>query len=224
MTQDRDWTKKDLQAKTGELKQAQTETAEVKATVATLKTSLDQKTKEAEDAATRATTAEQQLTDTKKQLASAKEAAEKLQETAEAPAVKNAEEISKKVEALGAENKVLGEQMLAMRQSNQQLAASFKGTEHACTLRGRVAVANDLWNFIVVNLGSVEHVKPNTEFLVYRDSMFIAKAKVTVIRPTSSVAELVEQAHGFTKVTPRVGDVAHSGKDVTCASSSRGCC
>ena len=135
-----------------------------------------------------------------------------MQETAEAPAVKNAEEISKKVEALGAENKVLGEQMLAMRQSNQQLAASLEKERSTPSRRGRVAVANDLWNFIVVNLGSVEHVKPNTEFLVYRDSMFIAKAKVTVIRPTSSVAELVEQAHGFTKVTPRVGDVVIPGK------------
>ncbi len=42
-----------------------------------------------------------------------------------------------------------------------------------------------------MDIGKDQRVQPNTEYLVYRDSSLIAKAKVTTVYPNSSVADLI---------------------------------
>ena len=116
----------------------------------------------------------------------------------------NVEEITKKLEEITAANKSLGEKVAALTTENGIIAKKLEeATTTPADLRGRVAMAKGQWNFLIMDIGKDQRVQPNTEYLVYRDSSLVAKAKVSTVYPNSSVADLVPV---FTKTMPREGD------------------
>ena len=213
LTVDRDKTRtdltqsrKDLDDRSAQLKKSQNETVEVKANLEATNVKLGDKTKQVDDLTGRVTAAEQGATDAKAKLAAAEKDRDQFRSELDKPEFKNAKKTAEDLETMKSENKVLGEQVASARTEADQLKKDLEEERRTpIGVRGRVVVAQDNWSFVVLNVGNAEHVRANTEFLVYRDSKLIAKARVTTVRPTTCVAELVP---GFTKSLPRVGDFA----------------
>lgn len=102
------------------------------------------------------------------------------------------------------ENKILGKQLLVMRDENQMLKQKVE--ELSTTppnLRGRVAAVQDSWGFVVLDLGQAQHVTSKAQFVVYRDSKVIGKVQVLSVGSTTSIAEILPE---FQRSEPRVGD------------------
>jgi septal ring factor EnvC (AmiA/AmiB activator) len=199
-------TRKDLDTRTAQLKQSQNETVEVKANLDATKVTLEAKSKQVDDLTTRTAAAEQQATDAKTKLAAADKKVEELAAELDKPEFKNAKKTAEDLENMKSENKVLGEQLASEKAKTVQLAKDLEEERRTpLGVRGKVVVSKDDWGFVVLNVGNAEHVRANTNFLLYRDSKLVAKARVTLVRPTTCVAELVS---GFTKFMPRAGDSA----------------
>lgn len=115
------------------------------------------------------------------------------------------EEVVAKVTAMFEENKLLSEQLTKMRGENEVMAAKI--VELSTTpigLRGTVAVAQDSWNFVVLDVGHDHRVQPKSQFLIYRDTKLVAKAEVIAVGPTTSVAEILPD---YRRSSPRAGDL-----------------
>ncbi|MFZ4115576.1 MAG: hypothetical protein ACOYK6_02490 [Chthoniobacterales bacterium] len=80
---------------------------------------------------------------------------------------------------------------------SKEVGASFQ--------EGKVVAINTTWNFVVINLGSQEGMVAGTEISIKRSNQLIAKAKVTSVEASTSVADLVMSslAEG---TTVQVGD------------------
>jgi len=106
--------------------------------------------------------------------------------------------------ALSDENKILGKQLLIMRDDNQALKQKVE--ELSTTppnLRGRVAAVQDNWGFVVLDIGRTQHVTSNAQFVVYRDSKMIGKVQVLSVGANTSVAQILPE---FDRTNFRVGD------------------
>jgi chromosome segregation ATPase len=197
-------TQSELATTTGQLKQTQNDLAAAKANLEAKDIELGQRRSEIEDLGRAKAAAEQEVAGLKAKVEqSAKEMAA-LQEKLGSIDVGSIEELSKKVEAMASENKVLGEKVVALTSEKEMLAKKLEeATTSPADLRGRVALAKSQWNFLIMDIGKEQRVQPNSEFLVYRDTSLVAKARVTTVYPNSSVADMVP---GFTKSVPREGD------------------
>ncbi|HIE11305.1 MAG TPA: hypothetical protein EYP62_06785 [Kiritimatiellae bacterium] len=58
-------------------------------------------------------------------------------------------------------------------------------------LSGNVLIVNRPWNFVVVDLGSDDGLVPNIELLVHRGDRLVGKVRVSTVRDSFSVAEIV---------------------------------
>ena len=104
------------------------------------------------------------------------------------------------------ENKILGKQLVSMRDEN---AALKKENEELKTtppnVRGQIAAVQDSWGFVVLDIGRNQHVTANAQFVVYRDSKMVGKVQVMSVGATTCVAEIMPE---FEKTGFRVGDTA----------------
>jgi hypothetical protein len=102
------------------------------------------------------------------------------------------------------ENKILGKQLMVMRDENQALKQKVEELSTTPTgLRGRIAAVQDNWGFVVLDIGHSQHVTSNAQFVVYRDSKMVGKVQVLTVGPTTSVAQILPE---FQRNNYRVGD------------------
>ncbi len=203
-----DQTKNDLDGAQTELKQAKDETIEVQAQLDGVKVDLDKKKREADELTAKVARLEDDVKTANEEKAEAVGKVESIQKAMADVGLTDLSEMDKvreKVEAITAENKVLGEQLKVTKEENVRLAdelAAAKTTPEG--LRGKVALAKSLWNFVVLDVGAEDKVQPQSKFIVYRDSQLVGKAHVTTVYPSSSVAELDPT---FTTTSPKAGDI-----------------
>lgn len=197
-------TQTELSNTSAQLKQSQNDLATAKANLDAKDVELGQRRREIEELGRAKAAAEQEIAGLKDKMeATAKEMAA-LQEKLGSIDIGSIEDLSKKIEAMTTENKVLADKVAALTGEKDALAKKLEeATTSPADLRGRVALAKSQWNFLIMDIGKEQRVQPNSEFLIYRDTSLVAKAKVTTVYPNSSVADLVP---GFTKSAPREGD------------------
>jgi chromosome segregation ATPase len=215
LTEDRDTAHRQLAADETQLKsakaqldQAQSDLATANAEKQAAQVSLGEKTQEADQLKTQLADKDQDLQKTRTDLSSAQDSMKKIQDSLQAAGVTdigNIDQLRDKLAAQGDENKLLGQELLTLRQHNQQLQEQVEAsTTTPTSLRGRVADVQDSWNFVVLNLGRQERVQTNTQFMVYRDSKPVGMVQVTSVGSATSIAEILpEYRHG----TPQVGDL-----------------
>jgi chromosome segregation ATPase len=198
-------TQKELTDTTATLRQRDNDLAQTKANLDAEKTKFALKERELEQANAAKQAAEQQVAQLKDQIAASEKAMADLKEKLEGLDVVNIEDLTKKLQAITDENKVLADKLAVLTTEKDQLEKKLvDATTTPADLRGKVALANSQWNFLVMDLGREKRVQPNSQFLVYRDNLLIAKAKVTSVYPNSSVADLMP---GFTTRAPQAGDL-----------------
>ncbi len=73
-------------------------------------------------------------------------------------------------------------------------------------LEGKVLAVNSTWSFVVISLGEQNGISINREFFVKHGDQVIAKAKVTSVEPSTSVADIVPNKEA-SKSAIQVGDV-----------------
>jgi hypothetical protein len=73
-------------------------------------------------------------------------------------------------------------------------------------LEGKVLAVNSTWSFVVISLGEQNGISTNREFVIKHGDQVIAKAKVTSVEPSTSVADIVPNKES-SKAAVQVGDV-----------------
>ena len=205
----------DLNKTKGTLKQTQADLTKTKAdltqttaTLATTKSALDQKTTEATALLTQLTDATNQLAQTKADLATAQSTVNNIQSALKDVGITNIVNIAdlrNRIVSMGEENKVLGEQLVTMHTTNEYLQARvMELSTTPVGLRGHVSLVDGKWGFVVMDLGHSQRVQPNSEFLVYRDSKFVAKVQVTSVAANDCIAQILPD---YLKHPPQTGDL-----------------
>ncbi len=215
LADERDGARKQLAADETQLKGAKVQLDQAQADLATAnaekqaaQVSLGQKTAEADQLKSQLADKDQDLQKTKTDLSSAQDSMKKIQDSLQAAGVtdiSNVDQLRDKLAAQGDENKLLGQQLLTIRQRNQQLQDALAASTTVPTnLRGRVADVQENWNFVVLDVGRQARVQTNTQFMVYRDSKPVGMVQVLSVGPGTSIAEILpEYRHG----NPQVGDL-----------------
>jgi uncharacterized protein (DUF3084 family) len=194
-------TKKDLATTKTALQKTSDDLNTANGNLSTAQASLAQKTQEADGLKT-------QLDGTIKELAQAttdRDAAQKnLKDIQTALGGQDINTLRDSIVAQSDENKILGKQLVNMRDENAVLK---KKVEELSTtppnVRGQIAAVQDSWGFVVLDIGRNQHVTSNAQFVVYRDSKMVGKVQVMSVGPTTSVAEILPE---FERTGFRVGD------------------
>ena len=190
------------------LKETEDKLVETSASLEQTRVELATKTEEVDVAKKQVAEMRESLDQATTEMASAKDELQKIKDGLKAAGfedIEKIEEIKNKAQALVDENKTLSESILRMREERTSLLAKIE--ELSTTpigLRGTVAVAQDSWNFVVLDVGHDRRVQPKTQFLIYRDTKMIAKAEVITVGPTTSVAEILPE---YRRAAPRQGDL-----------------
>jgi uncharacterized protein (DUF3084 family) len=196
-------TKRNLASTKQALETTQTDLATTKTNLSAREAELATKTQEAEQLKTQVAEKDQELQQTKTELATAQDAVKKIQDSL--GGMGSIDELRDRIVAQADENKVLGQQLMTMREVDQKLKDQIEElTTTPVNLRGRVAAVQDRWGFIVLDLGREQRVQPNAQFLVYRDTKFVGKVQVTSVGQTTCIAELLPQDQ---RGMPQVGDL-----------------
>ena len=203
-------TKADLAKKTEDLTKSEDEKAQIKATLTATELARDKFKTEAEDTKTKLTQSEQQLADAKTKIASNDDELKKLRAQVESEEFKNAAETGKKLAVVEDENKLLTDQLTQVRAQNKDLATQVQNLlQTPQGVQGKVAQVEEKWNIVVLDIGRDDHVRTNTQFVVYRDRELVSKINIVTVYDKVSVGEILP---GFDKTKPRVGDRAIYGK------------
>jgi multidrug efflux pump subunit AcrA (membrane-fusion protein) len=202
-------TKSTLKQTEADLTKTKSDLDQANTSLQTTKAALDQKIQEADGLKTQLTTATQELGQAKTQLATAQDSLKKIQEGLVAAGLGDLSSIDKvrdKIVSLSDENKVLGQQLTAKQTENQQLKLRIEDlTTTPVGVRGHVSFVQGKWGFLVLDVGTAQHVRPNTEFLVYRDSKFVGKVQVVSVANYNSIAQILPE---YLKRPPIAGDLA----------------
>ena len=187
------------------LEQTLTDLTSAKESLQARQEELAKKSQEAESAVALANELKQQVKETTTKLALAEDTFKKIQEIAELADLRNIEELRNKLLAQAEERKILSEQLVNLHSQNQQMAEEIRELKTTpVDVRGRIAAVEDRWGFLVLDVGRDVSVRPNTQFLIMRDSKIIGKANVVSVGENTSIAEIIpEHRHG----TPRAGDL-----------------
>jgi multidrug efflux pump subunit AcrA (membrane-fusion protein) len=188
------------------LAQAKGDLSKVNEELGSTKAALAQKTDEANGLQVKTGELEQQLAAAKTELATAKETIKIVQEITQTEDIKDLGKLREKLAAQADENKMLGEQLANMRQENTTLKQKLEElTVTPPGVRGRVAVVEKDWGFVVLDIGEAQRVRPKASFLVYRDNKLVGKVQVTLVADNTSIAEILP---GYKGGPPRPGDMA----------------
>ncbi len=200
----------DAQKRLGEvdarLEEARNAVTTATANMQAAQTERDQQRQEAEGLKTSVSELKQRLEETQTKLTSAEQTLQKIQDVAGSEGLENIAQIRDKLTALDAENKLLSQQLATMRDDKKRLEQELtKVRTTPAGLRGKVAYVEDAWNFLVLNIGHQHRVRPNTEFIVYRDDKLVGKVQVVSVNPDTSIAEILP---GYGRGAPKPGDLA----------------
>jgi uncharacterized protein (DUF3084 family) len=168
---------------------------------------LGERTRELEAEKGKVAELRQQVEDTKGKVATLEKTLAELQGAADGEKVDPAElkKAVEKVAVLEKENKVIGDQLVALSAERDRLVKEVEDLKVTPVgVRGSVAEVNNRWGFVVFDVGQVHKVRPNTQFLVFRDNTLVGKANVIAVNPTTAIAEMLP---GFQRLDPRVGDI-----------------
>ena len=191
------------------LQQTQAELTTSKSQADACQMNLAAKAQEAEQVKTQLADKEQELQKVKTESASAQDSIKKIQESLKGAGIEdvgNIDQLRDRIVAAAGENKLLGQELLGLREQNGQLKEKLDYyTTTPVNVRGRVADVQDNWNFVVLDIGRDQRVTQNAQFMVYRDSQPIGVVRVQSVGPTTSVADILPE---YRKGTPKVGDLA----------------
>lgn len=212
---DKDRLTKDLSTTTDKLntttKNLAKTTEDLTATSALLegeKVKVAQKTQEAETCKTTVAEKTTELDKTKSDLVTAQGELKKVQDSLTAAGITDigsVEQLRTKITAQTEESKILGKQLLAMRDENGLLKQKVEELSITpVNLRGKVAEIRPNWGFVVLDLGKNQRIQTNTNFLVYRDTKIIGKVQVRTVGQTTSIAEVLPE---FQRADLHVGDL-----------------
>jgi ABC-type transporter Mla subunit MlaD len=201
-------TEKNLKESKDSLSQTTDKLAQSDANLQATKVALDQKSQEADGLTKQVAETKQQLDQAKSETATAQESLKKIQDSLAAAGfqdIGSIEQLRDKIIAQTEENKIIGQQLLVMRDENNLAKARIEELSTApVNLRGKIAAVQDSWGFVVLDIGRSDRVQTNTDFLVYRDSKMIGKAQVRTVLPTTSIAEMQPE---YQRGIPRIGDL-----------------
>jgi hypothetical protein len=202
-----------LTATKGTLKKTQGELETRTGELATANAKIDENTKEIAAQKGKIDDLDGQLKTTKAELeaqttkvAALQAAVDKLKSPTGEPV--DPEELKRKIEELTqnltkAQNEVAESKQLIESISQQKKAVELKVTqlerykaERDTTisrpgLTGRIVAVNPGWNFLVLNVGDKQAVVKDAPMLVVRDGQPIAKARITSVEPTQSIADVI---------------------------------
>ncbi len=68
---------------------------------------------------------------------------------------------------------------------------------------GKIVYANAEWNFVVIDIGSLDGAQPTAEMIVHREDQMIGKIKLSAVRDNVSIAEVIPS---FQKGSIKEGD------------------
>jgi chromosome segregation ATPase len=205
----------DLNKTKGTLKQTQADLTKTKgdlaqtnAALVATKAALDQKTQEATALQTQLTDATNQLLRVKMDLAKEQSTIKNVQDALGEVGITNISNIAElrdRIVSMGEENKVLGQQLVVIHTENEQLKAEVEELKTTPVgLRGHVSVVQSKWGFVVMDIGQLQRVRANAEFLVYRDSKFVGKVQVTSVGAKDCIAQILPD---YMKHPPQPGDL-----------------
>ncbi len=208
MTADLGKTKKTLKQTQGDLTTTSNKLVQTTATLTTTKAALDEKTQEANSLTTQLADATNQLAQTKADLAEKSATIKNIQDGLAAVGITNINNIAElrdRIVSMGEENGVLGKQLTVLHAENEQLKAENEELKTTPVgLRGHVSLVQGKWGFIVMDIGQSQRVRPNAEFLVYRDSKFVGKVQVVSVAVNNSIAQILPD---YLKRPPQPGDL-----------------
>ncbi|MEI6083434.1 MAG: hypothetical protein WCS70_03955, partial [Verrucomicrobiota bacterium] len=172
------------------------------------KVELAQKSQEAETCKQTVADKTPELDKTKTELVSSQDSLKKIQDSLVAAGITDISNIDKlrdKIVNQTEDFKILGQQMVVMRDENSMLKQKVEELSTApVNLRGSIAEVRDAWGFVVLDLGKDQRVQTNTNFLVYRDTKMVGKVQVRTVGQATSVAEILPE---FQRGVLRVGDL-----------------
>jgi hypothetical protein len=59
------------------------------------------------------------------------------------------------------------------------------------SVRGTVLAVNQAYNFVVLNLGNRQGLKPNAEMLVLRETTIIGKIRISSVEPATAIGDIL---------------------------------
>jgi hypothetical protein len=190
-------TKKDLSTTKTALQKTTEDLDATKGTLQATQASLAQKTQEADGLRTQLDGTVKELDQAKLDRDGAQKIIKDIQDSLGGQDINT-------LRATADENKILGKQLVAMRDENQTLK---KKVEELSTtppnLRGQIAAVQDSWGFVVLDIGRNQHVTANAQFVVYRDAKMVGKVQVLSVGASTCVAEILPE---FERTGFRVGD------------------
>jgi multidrug efflux pump subunit AcrA (membrane-fusion protein) len=188
------------------LKQAKSDLDKANTDLASTQSALTNKTEEADALQAKNGEMEKELQAAKTELTSTKETIRTIQEITQTTDVQDLGKLREKLTAQADENKMLGEQLVSMRQENADLKQ--KVTELTTTpagVRGRISLVENNWGFVVLDIGDAQRVRRNSEFLVYRDSKLVGKVQIVSVSANTCIGQIMP---GYPSGPPRPGDMA----------------
>jgi hypothetical protein len=167
-----------------------------------LTASIEAKKKAVAELEAKVTDADKRATDATTKMTEVVSAMQKIKDALGIVDVIDPEEIRKHATAQADENKLLGEEIAKL---NNRISEQDKLLLTPEGVRGKVAMVEDKWGFLVLDVGSADKVHKATEFLIYRDSTLVGKALITYVGPDTSIAQMIPE---YRKGVARVGDLA----------------
>jgi hypothetical protein len=182
------------------LAQAKTDLDKANTDIQSAKVALTQKTEEADTLLAKNGEMEKTLQAAKVELAASKDIIGIIQEVTQSADLHDINKIHDRLATQADENKVLSEQIVVMQQKLNEFTITPSG------VRGRVSLVDNNWGFVVLDIGELQRVRKNAEFLVYRDSKLLGKVQIVSVVGNTSVGQILP---GYNKLGAlRVGDLA----------------
>jgi myosin heavy subunit len=195
-----------LKKDTDQLAQAKSDLDKANADLESTKAALGKKTEEADALQAKNGEMEKELQANKTELATARETIHTIQEITQTTDVQDLGKLREKLTAQADENKMLGQQLVSMRQENVTLKQKVEElTTTPAGVRGRISVVENNWGFVVLDIGEAQRVRRNSEFLVYRDAKLVGKVQIVSVAGNTSIGQIMP---GYPAGPPRPGDMA----------------
>ena len=187
------------------LAQAKTDLDKANTDLASTKDALAKKSEEADALQAKNNQIEAELATNKAELATAQETINTVKDIFQIKDISDLAKVREKLTAQVDESKMLGEQLASMREENIALKKQVEDlTTTPPGVRGRVSVVENNWGFVVLDIGDAQHVRRNSEFVIYRDSKLVGKVQITSVAANTCVAQILSGYPGV----PRPGDLA----------------
>jgi hypothetical protein len=182
-------TKKELAKTQDDLKQTQQQLADTQADLTKSQANLAAQTKRGDQLSDKLAKTTQERDDAQNELAAYKISG------------LSAEQVSKlnhTMKGLQDEIVALNEEKVVLQHARDRLQArldKYEGTNTVVTLRpdlrGKILVVDPKWEFVVLNIGDDEGVKPDSELLVSRDGKLVSKVIVRSLEKDRAIANVV---------------------------------